>query len=288
MNAAWLPSRRNEGWRWSDLRAALADAPLPAPPEDGVHPIAALAGEVRPLSITDKRVWIERLDGQGMQAQAHDVLIGPGADATRIVIQTGGDVALSLGRVRVGAGARFRQMILAEGARLARLETQVDIVGEGAEVALNGVILAGPGRHADLTSRIVHAVPNGTTRQLVKSVAREGGRAVFQGKILVAQHAQKTDAQQNHHALLLEDGAEVNAKPELEIYADDVQCAHGNTAGAVDEAALFYMRARGLPEPDARALLVEAFLDEAVSEDLPDDVRAELFARIRAWLEAAR
>lgn len=288
MSAAWLPSRRDEAWRWSDLRAALAQASLPAAPTPGTHPIAALAGGAEAVTVAERTVWIERLDGPGLVAQARDVSVAPGAEAVRIVVQTGGDVALSLGRVRVGAGGRFRQMILAEGARLARIETHVEIAGAGAEVELNGVILAGPGRHADLTSHVVHAAPHGTTRQLVKSVARKGGRAVFQGKILVAAHAQKTDAQQNHHALLLDEGAEVDAKPELEIYADDVQCAHGATAGAVDEAALFYMRARGLPEPEARALLVEAFLDEAVSESLPQDVREDLFARIRAWLEAAR
>ena len=93
-------------------------------------------------------------------------------------------------------------------------------------------------------------------------MARDHARGVFQGRIVVAHGADRTDARMGHHALLLTDGAEIDAKPELEIYADDVQCAHGNTVGALDEEALFYMRSRGLPEADARALLMQAFLGE--------------------------
>jgi len=125
------------------------------------------------------------------------------------------------------------------------------------------------------------------TRQLIKGAARKGGRGVFQGKILVAPQAQKTDARQNHHALLLDDGAEVFARPELEIHADDVACAHGNSVGALDAMALFYMRQRGLPETAARALLVRAFLEEAVPGWLPDNIRTEVLARIDAGLGGA-
>jgi Fe-S cluster assembly protein SufD len=119
---------------------------------------------------------------------------------------------------------------------------------------------------------------------MIKGASRKGGRGVFQGRIEVARGAQRTDARQYHHGLLLEEGAEIYAKPELEIYADDVQCAHGNTAGALDEAALFYMRSRGIGEAAARALLTEAFLLEAVPEDLPG--REEIVARIQSWLSA--
>src|SRR5262249_10110184 len=193
--------------------------------------------------------------------------------------------ALSTARVRVGPGARYRQFVLAEGAKLARIETHVAIEGAGAEIELNGVYMCGAGRHADLTSVIEHRVPNGQTRQLIKGVARKGGRGVFQGKIVVEHGAQKTDARQYHHGLLLEDGAEIFAKPELLIHADDVQCAHGNTAGGLDESALFYLRSRGVPEAEARALLIEAFLAEAIPPDLPDGIHAELVSRIHAWLK---
>jgi len=230
-------------------------------------------------------VSVDRFSANAMEARAFTAHVKAGATLTRVVVQTASDgVPLGAIRVRLDAGATFRQFIYEEGARLARFETEVSVEGEGAHVELNGVYLVDNGRHADLTSQIIHAHPGGETRQLIKGVARKGGRGVFQGKILVAPHAQRTDARQNHHALLLEDGAEVFAKPELEIHADDVQCAHGNTVGGLDADALFYMRQRGLPEPQARALLIEAFLGEAVSAALPEELRAEIMQRIGSWL----
>jgi len=160
----------------------------------------------------------------------------------------------------------------------------VSVEGDGAEVTLNGAYLAGAGRHADLTSMIEHKAPGGVTRQLIKGIARKGGRGVFQGKIVVERAAQKTDARQHHQGLLLEDGAEIFAKPELRIHADDVQCAHGNTAGGLDERALFYMRSRGIPEAQARALLIEGFLAETIPEGLPEELHSELLEMMRAWL----
>src|SRR5262249_38605794 len=159
----------------------------------------------------------------------------------------------------LGAGATFRQFIYAEGARLARIETTVRVVGEGANVDLNGVYLASRGRHVDLTSLVTHEAHGPVTRQRVKGAAKAKSRGVFQGKFKVERAAQKTDAEMEHNALLLEEGAEVFAKPELEIYADDVACAHGNTAGQLDEGAVFYIRSRGIPDADARAMLTRAF-----------------------------
>jgi Fe-S cluster assembly protein SufD len=217
-----------------------------------------------------------------------DVDVQAGGSFTRVVVQpaqTG--LVLDGIRVRVGAGSTFRQFILSEGAKLARIETHVDVAGAGARVELSGVYLAGSGKHADLTSVINHRVADGVTRQLIKGAARKGGRGVFQGRIEVARGAQKTDARQHHHGLLLAEGAEIYAKPELEIYADDVQCAHGNTAGALDEAALFYMRSRGIPQELARAMLTEAFLIEAVPDYLPEAINGEVVSAIRAWLGGA-
>lgn len=287
MNALALPNRRVEAWKYSDLRAALADAAPPALAlEEGAPIIARLAGGFEEVVVGGEQVRVERLEGDALEARAVRFHVEPGAMLTRVVVQGGAGVPLSYAEVQLAAGARFRQFVLAEGARLARIETHVDVEGEGAEVELNGVYLAGPGRHADLTSRITHHVPNGKTSQLIKGAARARGRGVFQGKILVARGAQKTDARQGHHALLLEEGAEVYAKPELEIYADDVSCAHGNTAGALSAEQLFYLRARGIPQQQARALLVEAFLGEAVGEWLPQAERAEIEQRIQSWLES--
>jgi Fe-S cluster assembly protein SufD len=288
VNAAELPNRRVEAWKYSDLRAAVGDTPHKL--RDGRDIIERLAPETARISLKagDTRVVVDRLSGGSLDARSTEYTIAPGATLTRIVNQSGDGVALSSVRVHLGAGARFKQFVLSEGAKLARIETHVSIEGEGASVELNGVYMAGPGRHADLTSIVEHTVGGGTTRQLIKGVARKGGRGVFQGKIVVAPHAQKTDARQYHHGILLEEGSEIYAKPELLIHADDVQCAHGNTAGGLDEGALFYMRSRGLLEAEARAMLIEAFLVEAIPEDLDAVIRDELTGRIAAWLREAR
>ncbi|MGE3143289.1 MAG: SufD family Fe-S cluster assembly protein [Hyphomonadaceae bacterium] len=284
-----LPTRRVESWKYSDLRAALADTALPPAPTElrAASIIAQLApGATETRRIDEDELLIERFDETGLDARADEYVVAPGRRLTRVLLQTGPDTPLSYISVRLGAGAAFEQFVLAEGARLARIETHVIVEGDNAEVTLNGVYLAGSGRHADLTSTIAHRAPGGVTRQTVKGVARKRGRGVFQGRILVERAAQKTDARQHHQALLLEEGAEVFAKPELMIHADDVACAHGNTVGALDESALFYLRARGVPEGAARALLVEAFLVQAIPDFVGGDLRAEIERRIRNWLEA--
>jgi len=278
-----LPNRRVEAWKYSDLRAALADT---APPlRDGRDIIERLAPTTERTQIAagEEHFAIEHLLGGDLEARAAEFELAPGAALTRVVVQSGQGAALSIARIHMGEGARFRQFVLSEGGRLARIETHVT-ANANCHVELNGVYLAGAGRHADLTSVIEHNGLGGVTDQLIKGVARRGGRGVFQGKIVVAPHAQKTDARQYHHGMLLEDGAEILAKPELLIHADDVQCAHGNTAGGLDERALFYLRSRGVPEAEARALLIEGFLVDAVPEALPAEVREEVLTRIRTWL----
>lgn len=219
-----------------------------------------------------------------------EAFVGPSGKLSRTVLQDVGDNAIqvSTAQINLDDKAGYSQFVLTEGAKLSRIETHVFVEGEGVKVELNGVYMSREGRHADLTSVIEHKVGGGTTRQLIKGVARKRGRGVFQGKIVVAPHAQKTDARQYHHGMLLEDGAEIFAKPELMIHADDVQCAHGNTAGGLDERALFYMRSRGVAEAEARALLIEAFLVEAIPEGLDAAIRDELTGRIASWLREAR
>lgn len=300
MIAADLPNRRVEAWKYSDLRAALADTPLPLDGARPAHAWGELDGVIERLALAqghhaitkvragESETLVERLEGGALAASVREIQVLPGGALTRVVVQAGGDVVLNAAHVSVSDGARYQQFVLAEGAKLARIETHVSVEGEDAEVELNGVYMVGAGRHADLTSVITHAVPGGKTRQLIKGAARKGGRGVFQGKIEVARGAQRTDARQYHRGILLEDGAEIFAKPELMIHADDVQCAHGNTAGGLDETALFYMRSRGVPEAQARALLIEAFLAEAIPAGLPDELNDELLARIRAWLGASQ
>ncbi|OQW62060.1 MAG: hypothetical protein A4S17_08440 [Proteobacteria bacterium HN_bin10] len=291
MNVAELPNRRNEAWKYSDLRAALVDA---APPMAGdgtvIERLAHGAGafDHRVIAAGERDVFVDYLDGDGLLARGELIEVGAGGVYHRIVLQTPGEIPLASSRVRLAEGASFRQFIIGEGGKLARVETIVEAAGAGTEIELNGIYLAGPGRHIDLTSTIELRAPGGRARQLIKGVARKGGRGVFQGKIVVEPGAQKTDARQHHHGLLLEEGAEIFAKPELMIHADDVQCAHGNTAGGLDERALFYMRSRGIPEAEARALLIEAFLLDVVPDWTPPDVKDEVVARVRAWLAGGR
>ena len=282
---ALLPTRRAEAWKYSDLRAALGEQQLVL--REGRDIIEQLAPGTQLLDVPagEERLIVERMDdGSHLDARAFEFSVSESATLTRVVIQSGAATPLAIARVRLAEGATLRQFTLAEGGKLARIETHVDVEGEGAHVELNDVYMTGAGRHADLTSVINHHVAHGETRQLIKGVARKGGRGVFQGKIVVAKDAQKTDARQYHHGMLLEEGAEIFAKPELMIHADDVQCAHGNTAGGLDERALFYMRSRGVPEAEARALLIESFLVEAIPAGLPEDLHNELVDRIRTWL----
>lgn len=283
-----LPNRRVEAWKYSDLRAAWGDAPAPSFSGEGdvITRLARSAAQHHALTVADGEHKLQVLHVKGDGAEAYDVEVGVGARFDRVVMQTGAGVCLARATVRLQRGAQFRQMIFAEGGRLARIETHVTLAGEGAQCAMSAAYCAASGRHADLTSGIVHEAPLCVTHQTVRGVVRSGGRGVFQGKIIVAEGAQKTDARQHHDALLLEEGGEIDAKPELEIYADDVQCAHGNTVGALDDAALFYMRARGIPDAVARALLIEAFVRNVMPDWLPEAQRADIEARMAAWLGA--
>ncbi|HPI50260.1 MAG TPA: SufD family Fe-S cluster assembly protein [Hyphomonadaceae bacterium] len=285
-----LPNRRVEGWRWSDLSAALAGRDLPIIPGDR-HVLARLAiGARRMAGIVvntgETRTEIERVGGEGVDTRALEIDVRDGASMSLVTIQQEGDVALAHRKVRLGQGATFRQFVVAGGAQYARIETEIEVAGSGAKVELNGVYLVAKGRHADLTSQVIMQADHAEVRQIVRGAARKGGRGVFQGRFKVERAAQKADAKMEHNALLLEDGAEVFAKPELEIYADDVQCAHGNTSGQLDEAAIFYLRQRGLPEIEARAMITRAFLIEALPDWLDEAIHAEVEARIDAWLGA--
>ena len=207
-----------------------------------------------------------------------------GAEVTRIVLVDEPHDAISLTEidVRVAPGGRYRQTTITSGARLQRQETRLIHGGEGADVLLDGLYALSGERHADLTSVVRHGGLNGVTSQLTKGVVRDTARGVFQGKIVVERGADGTDARMGHHALILGERAEVDAKPELEIYADDVQCAHGNTVGNLDESALFYMQQRGIPVDEARALLTQAFLFEVVDR-IDHEAAREV---VRSWLTA--
>ncbi len=143
-----------------------------------------------------------------------------------------------------------------------------------------------PGRqHADFTSVVGHTAAGCQSRQTVKNVLAGKSRGVFQGKIEVARQAQKTDGYQMNQALLLSPDAEVDSKPELEIFADDVKCSHGATVGELDAEQMFYLRSRGVPEAEARSILVRAFLAEALDAVADETIRARLETAVDGWWE---
>ncbi len=214
-----------------------------------------------------------------------DAEIAVGAHLRHVRLQQDAADAFSFSTVRVAVAERgaYDGFNLALGAALARHEVHATLAGPHAAVHVNGAQLLADAQVADLTSVIAHDAPNCVSRQTVKNVLTGRARGVFQGKIVVARVAQKTDGYQMNQALLLSETAEIDAKPELEIYADDVKCSHGSTAGALDEEQLFYMRSRGVPAAEARAILVRAFLDDALQ--LVDDemMRGVLDEAVAAW-----
>lgn len=225
------------------------------------------------------------LGGAALSTALLEFTLQPEARLHRAVYQRGGkgEAQAITALIHQDAGAETVQTVLAFGAKVCRIETRLVHQETGSKATLNGAYLAGAGYHTDFTSHVRHGARACVTRQVTKGAVLDGGRGVFQGKFHVPRNAgQQTDASMQHNALLLENGAEVFAKPELEILADDVQCAHGNTSGALDQAQLFYLRQRGIPLSQARAMLTEAFIAEALEE--AGKAEAALRAEAQAWL----
>ncbi len=185
---------------------------------------------------------------------------------------------------RLGRESRFKSFTLTMNGVLTRNECVVEMVGDDAVAHVAGACLGDGEFHHDDTVFVTHDALRGESRQVFKKVLRNGARGVFQGKILVRPGAQKTDGYQISQALMLDGDSEFDAKPELEIYADDVACSHGSTSGAIDEEGLFYLRSRGVPRDIATDLLVIAFLAEAVDEIEDEALREEINARLEGWL----
>ncbi len=185
----------------------------------------------------------------------------------------------------IARGGTYDSFNLALGARVARTEVHARLAGERSATHLNGAQLLGGAQHGDFTTIVSHDAPSCASRQTVKNVLSGRARGVFQGKIEVARIAQKTDGYQMNQALLLSPEAEIDSKPQLEIYADDVKCSHGATVGELDPGQLFYLRSRGIPEPEARSILVRAFLTEALDAIGDETVRAALDRAVDQWWE---
>jgi Fe-S cluster assembly protein SufD len=223
--------------------------------------------------------------------QVHDSLIvsiGDGARLDHVRLTEDGREAfnISSNQVTLGAKAHFNTFGLTSGSGVSRYQATIAFAGEGSRVETNGVNLLNGRQHADSTLFLDHAVPNCASREIFRSVIDDRGHSVFQGRIIVRPDAQKTDAKMMTRALLLSDEAEADNKPELEIFADDVTCGHGATSGALDESLLFYLRARGLSEKEAQALLIQAFVGEAIESIANDALRELAISAAQRWLAA--
>ena len=189
---------------------------------------------------------------------------------------------------RLGEGSTFKSFTLTANGRLTRNEAVIDLQGADAVAHIAGAAVGDGDFHHDDTVFVIHGAPGCESRQVYKKVLRNGAVGVFQGKILVRQVAQKTDGYQISQSLLLDGDSQFLAKPELEIYADDVKCSHGSTSGAIDPEALFYLRSRGVPEPAAQDLLVLAFLAEAIAEIEDEGIAEDIRSRLQGWLVRRR
>jgi len=214
-----------------------------------------------------------------------EIHVAPGAHLTHIRLQDEAATAfhVSTTYADIESGATYDSFTLNLGARLSRTEVHAQLTGAGAVVHLNAAQILAGSQHADFTTVVGHAAAGCTSRQTVKNVLAERSRGVFQGKIEVARDAQKTDGYQMNQALLLSPYAEVDSKPELQIFADDVKCSHGATVGELDAEQLFYLRSRGIPDSEARSILVRAFLAEALDLVADDTIRGQLEAAVEQW-----
>ena len=235
MNAP-LPTRRDEAWRYADLKALATVWPTLAGPEQ----IHVPAGERQSRQIAELPV----VDGVGV-------------------------VDLD---VTIGDNATFTLHLLAHNADYGRIHVRATL-GNGSHFELGGAILGSGQQTLEIVTETIHAEPNATSNQVVRSVLADKATGSFLGRINVARHAQKTDAAQPFKAMLLDRGATANAKPELEILADDVKCAHGATVGELDKQALFYMALRGLDPATAKKLMLQAFIADAFVSVDDDAVR---------------
>jgi len=230
----------------------------------------------------------ESNDGAGHQPNdVVELIAGDEAKVRHIRLNAEGDRALALSTLaaKMGTETQLTSVNVTTGAAVSRHQVFARFDGENAHAQINGATMIKGRQHADSTLVVEHAAPHCESRELFKTVIDDEATGVFQGKIIVPHHAQKTDGRMMSAALLLAEGAAMNNKPELEIFADDVQCAHGATCGQLDEDLLFYLMARGLPRKEAESLLVQAFLSEAVEFVDNEAAREALVAEVEEWLQ---
>lgn len=305
-----LPTPKVEEWKYTNLPKAmpanlvLADAPQ----EVVIHKnrgevceqleellFTASEGEhIQPrlkivLEEGAELTLVERQSGEGAYWKNMVTEIEVGQNAKLYHIRLNEDsaegVQTNMVHVKIAKDAVYDGFSLNIGGKLTRHEIHAEIQGQNAEVSFNGTNLLNDKQHGDTTILIEHQAPHCRSNQFYRTLLDDSARGVFQGKVHVHRVAQKTDGYQLANTILLSEKAEMDTKPELEIYADDVLCSHGATCGQLDEEPVFYLRSRGLTEAQARRLLVQAFVDEAVDKISNDGLREEIQGKARSWLE---
>lgn len=310
VNTQNLPTPKEETWKYTNLPRAVPEGLN----RDEAAPIlihknrGEVSGQLEDILFTGENgklheaaltitleegaeAWvIERHSGSGSYWKNINVTINLGANATLHhyrVLEDGAEGVLTLNtHITQERDSRYNSFAIQTSAKLQRNEILAEIKGPNAECNFDGLNLLKGAEHGDTTIVVEHQAPHCTSSQFFRSVLDDTARCVFQGKVHVHQVAQKTDGYQLSNALLLSPKAEMDTKPELEIYADDVKCSHGATTGQIESEAIFYLRSRGLSEAEARLLLTKAFAQEVVDKIQHDDIRSEMEAKVEAWLQS--
>ncbi|MBM3531231.1 MAG: Fe-S cluster assembly protein SufD [Alphaproteobacteria bacterium] len=278
---------------------ALIHVAAGATVERPLHLIFAAAG-TQPASVFCRSLVVIEPNARVMLVESHEaaaghqvnaaleLIVGAGAHVDHVKIVAGAGDALHVATLiaAVGARARFNDFSFNIGCGVVRNQLFVRFDGEAALANIGGASLLNGDQHSDTTLVADHKAGGCQSRELFKAVLDGRSRSVFQGRIIVQPGAQQTDAKMMTRALLLSEEAEADSKPELEIFADDVQCGHGATMGSLDRSLKFYLMARGIPEPEAEALLVQAFVGEAVESIEDAGLRDALMEQVAAWLKA--
>lgn len=245
------------------------------------HTVAALDGAE--LTVVELYLRLAGATPAHVNA-ATEIGIGRGAKVRHLMVTRGANIHVSSAAPTIGPDATYAAFHFTSDSDVVRNQSFPLFAGEGGKLDFSGVMLGIGKSHCDTTLVIDHAVPACESRELFKSVLSDRARAVFQGKVIVRPDAQKTDGKQMAQALMLSEDAEFDSKPELEIYADDVICGHGTTCAEIDPAMMFYLRTRGIPKPQARALLIESFIGEALEKIEDEALREALADMSRSWL----
>ncbi|OQM76658.1 Fe-S cluster assembly protein SufD [Manganibacter manganicus] len=274
-----------DGWLLNIADGTVLDKPIELQNvQAGGQVHARLAAKVG-AGVTATIVERQTGSGDALVSCVDNVVVGDGSHVTWVIVQEQPESATHLGQFNawIGKDAKLTLFFMNAGGRLVRQEIRVAAKGEGSDFQLRGVNLLSGDTHTDVTMVLDHEVPHTGSREIVRNVVTGKAKGVFQGRINVHQYAQKTDAKMACNTLLLSDDGEFSTKPELEIFADDVQCGHGATVTEIDHGHLFYLMARGVSEKSARGLLVKAFLAEVI-EELEDEQLVEaLEAKLDRW-----